>query len=144
MKAKMGGGKPLFQVWMLEESDTIQGTARAYGERMVVEKSIERVAQIQDAELKTVMTNITELFATSLVVRDAAWFMSNNLISTSEYKKMHARHNELCAAVAPYALSLTDGFGVPENQFGPIAKNWEKYNVYHNFGERMANYPLEG
>lgn len=37
MKRKMGSGKSLFDVWMGEESDTIQALGRAFGERVCAE-----------------------------------------------------------------------------------------------------------
>ena len=40
MASKMGKGKPLFEVWMGEESDTIQAAAKAYGERICFEQTL--------------------------------------------------------------------------------------------------------
>ena len=48
MKTKIGGGQPLFEVWMKQESDTIQAMARAYGERICLEQCIEQIRRNPD------------------------------------------------------------------------------------------------
>jgi acyl-CoA oxidase len=46
MQAKMGKGAPLFDVWMGEESDTIQAAAKAYGERICFEQTLKVIANV--------------------------------------------------------------------------------------------------
>jgi acyl-CoA oxidase len=46
MQTKIGGGKPLFEVWMGEESDTIQAAAKAYGERICFEQTLNAIATL--------------------------------------------------------------------------------------------------
>ena len=52
MQSKLKSGKNLFDVWMREESDTIQAVARAYGERMCLEKTLEAGEKCGDAGVK--------------------------------------------------------------------------------------------
>jgi len=143
MQKKMSAGKPLFQVWMKEEADLVQKVSWSYGQRMVLEQAMKVLDKFRDVELKTVMTHLVELYAVHCVCKDT-WFLMTGTLSPADAQKMQARKDELVKLVAPYALSITDSFRIPEAMFGPVGKNWEKYNVYHNFGERMTNYPLEG
>ncbi|KAJ2998718.1 hypothetical protein HDV02_004163 [Globomyces sp. JEL0801] len=52
MRSKMGDGKPLFDVWMKEESDLIQATAKSFGERICAEQMIASASQENDPETK--------------------------------------------------------------------------------------------
>jgi len=141
MKTKMAAGKSLFEVWMLEESDAVQRTARSYGERIILEQSIKAVDNINDPKLKSVMQSFAELYAVDLILKDR-WFITSETISPKNSCSWETRRDLLCRELAPYSISICDSFGIPEVSFGPIATNWEKYNVHHNFGERMAKYPL--
>ncbi|KAF9343732.1 hypothetical protein BGX26_005298, partial [Mortierella sp. AD094] len=46
MQSKMGKGKALFEVWMGEESDTIQAAAKAYGERICFEQTLKVIQTV--------------------------------------------------------------------------------------------------
>merc|ERR550534_3063559 len=143
MKTKMAAGKSLFEVWMLEESDAVQRTAKSYGDRIVLEQSIKAADNINDPKLKSVMQNLVELYAVDLILKDS-WFITSETVSPKSSCSWESRRDLLCRELAPFAISICDSFLIPEVSFGPIATNWEKYNVHHNFGERMAKYPLIG
>merc|ERR1719419_1610147 len=85
MKTKMSAGKSLFEVWMLEESETVQSTARSYGERIVLEHSIKTVDGIKDLKLKSVMARLVELYALDRILKDT-WFFTSETLSP-----VHAR-----------------------------------------------------
>ncbi|KAF9095123.1 hypothetical protein BGX29_009154 [Mortierella sp. GBA35] len=48
LESKLTEGKPLFQVWMGEESNTIQAAAKAFGERMCFEQSLNIIQTLHD------------------------------------------------------------------------------------------------
>ena len=52
MKEKTAGGQQLFDVWMKQESDTIQDLSKAYGERMCMEQIIQLINKNTDASFK--------------------------------------------------------------------------------------------
>jgi len=143
MKTKTKAGKSIFEVWMLEESEAVQRTARSYGERIILEQSIKAVDNIQDPKLKSVMQKLVELYAADRILKDN-WFLTSETIAPKVARFWEARRDVLCSELAEYSISICDSFGIPKTSFGPIARNWEKYNVHHNFGERMVEYPLTG
>jgi len=143
MKMKTKAGKSIFEVWMLEESEAVQRTARSYGERIILEQSIKAVDNIQDPKLKSVMQKLVELYAVDRILKDN-WFLTSETIAPKFARFWEGRRDVLCREVAEYSISICDSFGIPETSFGPIARNWEEYNVHHNFGERMVEYPLTG
>merc|ERR1719320_243522 len=132
MKTKMSSGKSLFEVWMLEESEAVQGTARSYGERIILEHSIKKLDVIEDPKLKSVMQRLVELYAVDLILKDS-WFLTSETIAPKLSRFWGMRRDVLCRELAVFSISICDSFGIPEVSFGPIATNWEKYNVHHNF-----------
>jgi len=143
MQTKTKAGKSIFDVWMLEESEAVQRTARSYGERIILEQSIKAVDNIQDPKLRSVMQRLVELYAADRILKDN-WFLTSEMIAPKTARYWEARRDLLCRELAEYSISICDSFGIPERSYGPIATNWEKYNVHHNFGERMVKYPLTG
>merc|ERR1719285_550035 len=143
MQRKTKAGKSIFDVWMLEESEAVQRTARSYGERIILEQSIKAVDNIQDPKLRSVMQRLVELYAADRILKDN-WFLTSETIAPKTARFWETRRDVLCHELAEYSISICDSFGIPERCYGPIATNWEKYNVHHNFGERVAKYPLTG
>jgi acyl-CoA oxidase len=57
----MSQGKSLFDIWMKEESDLIQDTARAHGEAIILAKFIDCINTC-DASLKPILTLVAKLY----------------------------------------------------------------------------------
>ena len=51
--------------------------------------------------------------------------MCNKLLSTEQGLEVAERNRKLCAELAPDAVALIAGFGIPEHLISaPIAKDW--------------------
>jgi len=134
--------KPLFQVWMYEESDLVQASAMSYGQRLCLEQSIETVGKIKDRDLKEVMELFVMLYGLDCIRKELSWYLTNKVLTIAQGKELESRIHDLNRKCCKYSLSVTESFGIPEKMFGPMAMNWEKYNEHHNFGERMPEHPL--
>ena len=62
LNSKKKQGKSLYEVWMFEESDTIQGLSQAYADRVVIEASL-KVLQTCDPLLKPILEKLYLLAA---------------------------------------------------------------------------------
>jgi len=136
------GGEPLFETWMLKESDRVQRLALAYGERVVLEQFSSRIGQLASSDcaeeraLVPTLTELRSLYALSRVQADAAQLMSDGLMNVSTYQQVDANISTLCASLGDKAIDLADGFGIPEHMHhAPIAKDWAGYNSFENNGE---------
>ncbi|KAJ3050285.1 hypothetical protein HK097_008754 [Rhizophlyctis rosea] len=139
MQTKLKGGKNLFDVWMREESDGIQGVARAYGERICLEKTLEAAESCGDAGVKNILTRLAHLFAHSLVVSDL-FFVTQELISPATARQAIAIQQALVKDLVPDAMRVAEGLGVKEWMiFAPIAKDWVSYNKDDNRGELIRS-----
>ncbi len=68
--------------------------------------------------------------------RDIALFLTRELISLADGQAVGNRLRALCATLAPFALQLTDAFGIPDKVLqAPIGLEWIKYNRTDNQGE---------
>jgi len=122
MKTKMDGGASLFDVWMKQESDTIQMLSRAHGERICLERALVQIREHPDTSLKQILTQIATVFALHSIEMDLSWFMAHGYISV----KVGATVPDVVRAhikkLAPQSLNLIDAFGIPERMLqAPIA-----------------------
>lgn len=135
MAAKLGAGDKLFEVWMKQESDLVQATSAAYGERVTLDQFVavvERNAGGVGAKLRP----LAELYGLTVIERDLAWFLSEGVLSPAQGRAVLAATRALCNEMAPHVMTLIEGFGIPEHLVAaPIAGDWEGYNVSDNRGE---------
>ena len=130
-------GKGIFETWMYEESDLIQGLAQAYSERVIFETCL-NILKTSEASLKPILSLIFSLSAIDWIEKDLGWFVSEGVISPRMARKVPELGRELCEELAPYAIPLIDAFGIPEHmRYAPIAGDWEAYNESDNLGELL-------
>ena len=128
-------GKSLFEVWMYEESDLIQGLAQAHSERVIFEACVDTLGSCEES-LKPILNQLFILTAIDWIEKDLGWFVSQKVISSRLGQKVPEYGRMLCAQIAPSAIPLIDAFGIPEHmRHAPIAGDWKKYNQTDNFGE---------
>ena len=135
-KRMMAAGKEkIFDTWMLQSSDLVQDAARAYGERLVSER-VEAVIDTADASLKEILGKLHHLYAITVVNRNLAWYLTNELITNENAKQIFDVSARLCKEISPQALALCESFALTDNMISaPIALDWIKYNEHDNQGE---------
>jgi len=141
MKSKTAKGVSIFEVWMLQHQDVVQRAAEAFSARIVYEQCLKNMKD--RADLRNVLKITTHLFGITQIRKDLGWFLANNVLSMAQGNQIDEVFNKLCKDLAPLALSITDAFNIPENQFGPIGRNWHEYNLHDNQGELLAHHPLQ-
>jgi len=138
LNSKKKQGKSLYEAWMFEESDTIQGLSQAYADRVVFEASL-KVLKTCDPLLKPILEKLFLLAACEWIALDLGWFVTNKVLSKTMARKVPEFIRFLCSELAPHALALVDSFGIPPHmRHAPIAGDWEKYNETDNFGELIS------
>ena len=140
VQAKLASGKDLFSIWMYEESDLIQSVARAYGERLIVERCIIDLNNV-DSSLKTILNLVFMVYSCSLIERDLGWYLTEGIITVELGKQITNLSRSLCSELSTFAVDLVESFKVPDYVFqAPIASDWVKYNEHDNRGE-VKPYP---
>ncbi|MFT4970078.1 MAG: acyl-CoA oxidase [Chitinophagales bacterium] len=130
-------GESLYETWMYEESDLIQGLAQAYAERVIFESGMAKLNDC-DEQLKPMLSKLLSLSAIDWIEKDLGWFVSNGVLSPNMGKRIPEYARDLCKELGPHAIQLIDAFGIPEHmRYAPIAGDWEKYNEFDNCGELL-------
>jgi acyl-CoA oxidase len=63
---------------------------------------------------RELLGRVCDLFVYSTVEDNASWFLEHGRISAAQSKAITTRVDELCAELAPHALTLVDAFGVAD------------------------------
>lgn len=128
-------GKPLFDTWMLNESDNIQALAMAYGENLALEQFAKAIETCNPV-LRPNLEKMFSLYALDRMVHDGVFFLQNGFVNAEQTAAASAEIQRLCTDLGKDALELTKGFGIPDHMHhAPIANNWVEYNENENQGE---------
>jgi len=135
MQTNISNGKTVFQLWMHEESDLVQGLAHAFAEKMVFDAAQLAISKA-DSSIKDILGLLLQLHGIVLVETHAAWFMSEGLLTSDGPKEINTRIKALLNSIAPHAIPLVNAFGIPDHLVqAPIAIDWVKFNTVDNQGE---------
>jgi len=137
-KMVKAGKDGTFNTWMLEESDLIQGAARAYGDNLILTRFAQVLVEC-DLELKPMLEKIFTLYALTVVERNLPWFILSDTLTTEQGLQVRALTNDLCAELGSQALAICESFAITDTMLSaPIALDWVQYNTYDNQGELMT------
>lgn len=134
-KLKAVGRAGLFDTWMLNESDLVQGAARAFGERMISDQFAD-VLKKCESSLKTPLTKLYHLYLLDIVEKNMASFITTGLITPEIAAQVVIVSRAVCKDLGPDALALCEAFAITDSMLSaPIALDWVEYNVGDNQGE---------
>ena len=85
--------------------------ARAHGELLEWEAFTDALARVEDAESRTVLTWLRDLFGLSLLEKHLAWYLIHGRLSPQRAAAVDAYINRLVARLRPHALDLVHAFG---------------------------------
>lgn len=121
LKSRLDQGVDSFFA-LVDCQDHVMSAANAHVERIVVEQFVVGVERCPDLEVRAALARLESLFAMSRIEKDCGWFLESGYLSTAKSQAVRNQVNELCAEIRPDAVSLADGFGIPDNILGaPIA-----------------------
>jgi acyl-CoA oxidase len=134
--AGIGKSQPdIFDAWMYHESDAVQGCTQAFGEREVLDACI-RTYENSSGDLKSILYDITLLFALKRMEDDLSWFICQDLVPKNIASHVPETVRQLCAKISQQWQVIIESFGIPEGLIqAPIAGDWTRYNLADNAGE---------
>merc|ERR1711899_653577 len=137
-KMAKAGKDGTFNTWMLEESDLIQGAARAYGDNLIATRFATVLTEC-DPELKPMLEKIFTLYALTTIERNLSWFILSKTLTTAQGQNIKDLAGQMCAELGSQALAICDSFAITDTMLSaPIALDWVQYNTYDNQGELMS------
>lgn len=99
--------------------DHVLHAASAHVDRIVLEAFVAGIASCESAsvegqEARKLLNMVCDLYALSVIEEDKAWYVEHRFLSTERAKAVTRGINDLCRRLRPYAETLVDGFGIPE------------------------------
>jgi acyl-CoA oxidase len=94
--------------------DHLLATARAHVERLLAEAFVNAIEACADPQLRGLLERVCDLYALSTIEADRAWYVEHRRLTPARSKELAGEVNRLCAELRPHALTLIDGFGVPD------------------------------
>lgn len=137
-KLSMIEHEEIFDKWMKHESDLVQGTAEAYGERQVMVASLDAAKQCSYG-LSQVINKVVMLYALSKLEANLGWYLYNRILLPEAGKAVPAAVRQLCSTLGAHSQTLVNSFGIPRHLVAaPIAGDWEAFNIGDNQGELFS------
>lgn len=135
-KAKTQG---IFEVWMMQESDTIQALGKAFGERICAEAFLSKAKEAGLPEL----SHTLDLYCLHSINNTLSFFLTRGLLTSQQGLKLAEVFQAKVKIVAGFAMQLVESLGVDAGMCrAPIASDWVQYNTYDNQGELLAKATL--
>lgn len=127
-KANWASKEKVFKTWMVEEANTVQALAKAYGERFILESFMD---VLSDKDFKDpVVQKLADLFALQCIKDDLGFFLIEGMLSRTQARELDEEISKLCADLCPFISYLLEAFGIPEHLIhAPIARDYVSYNL---------------
>ncbi|KAL3161452.1 hypothetical protein ABBQ32_010335 [Trebouxia sp. C0010 RCD-2024] len=133
--AAAGTKEDTFDIWMKQQSDTVQALGMAYAERETIEASYRAIQQAPES-VSGILRPVVALYAMKVIETNLGWYMSEGMLSTEVGAAVPQQIRDLCNELGPSGQKLCDSFGIPDHLIAaPIATNWVEYNKVDNQGE---------
>jgi acyl-CoA oxidase len=113
LKARIDEGDDSFEA-MNACQDHLLVLADAHAERVILDAMLAKTRACPDKKLRTVLSDLTTLFALDAIERDRGWFLESGYIEQVKSKAIRRELVEQCARRAPSAVALVDAFGIPD------------------------------
>ncbi|HUO39754.1 MAG TPA: acyl-CoA dehydrogenase, partial [Mycobacterium sp.] len=97
-----------------EVQDHVLHAASAHIDRIILEAFVAGIDSCEDEEARAVLNMVCDLYALSVIEEDKAYFIEHRYLSTERAKAVIRAINERCRTLRPYAQTLVDAFGIPE------------------------------
>ena len=114
-------GADLFGVFNAAQ-DHVLRAARVHVDRVVLEAFVAGIDECPDPAVAALLERLCDLYVLSNLEADRGWFLEHGRFSAGRSKAIVAAVSQLCGELRPEALTLVDGFGIPDSWLGaPIA-----------------------
>ncbi|PSQ95395.1 MAG: acyl-CoA oxidase [Bacteroidetes bacterium SW_11_64_17] len=106
----------------VDVQDHLVQCAWAEAERVILDRFVKAIQDVEDSDLREALTTLRSLFALSRLENDLDWFLEAGYVTGTKAKAIRGAVNDVCDDVRPSAEALVDAFGIPDSLLGaPIA-----------------------
>src|SRR5882762_381359 len=94
--------------------DHVLHAAGAHIDRVILEAFVAGIDATDNEEARDLLGILCDVYALSVIEDDKAWFIEHRYLSTERAKAVTRAINDRCRMLRPFAETLVDGFGIPE------------------------------
>ncbi|WP_422785694.1 acyl-CoA dehydrogenase [Pseudonocardia spirodelae] len=94
--------------------DLLLVAARAHVDTLVERSFADKLATVDDPAVRGLLERVYDLHVLSVIDRERAWYLETGRLTAAESRSIRPVVNGLCTELRPYARTLVDAFGVPE------------------------------
>ncbi len=121
LTGRLEGGMDSFEAF-IEVQDHLLTLANAYAQRLVLDSFQAVVEAADEGHVKQLLGTVCALYALWHIEQDRGWFLEQHYIDATKAKAIRAEVNALLGQLRPHAVSLVNGFGIPDQLLAaPIA-----------------------
>ncbi len=113
LKGRVDGGMDSFAAF-IEVQDHLLTLADAYAQRLVLESFQAAIEAEQGGGRQALLGQVCALYALWHIEQDRGWFLEQRYINATKAKAIRTAVNGLLGQLRPHAVSLVDGFGIPD------------------------------
>ena len=113
LKARIDAGDDSFEA-MNACQDHMIALANANAERVVYDAFRAKVDACEDPQMRELLASLLTLYSLDAIERGRGWFLESGYIEAAKSKAIRKEMLALCAELAPMAVGLVDGFGIPD------------------------------
>jgi len=95
--------------------DLLLTAARAHVDTLVEGSFAAALDRIDDAGVRALLERVYDLHVLGVIDRERAWYLETGRLTAAESRSLRPLVNDLCRELRPYARTLVDAFGIPEN-----------------------------
>lgn len=94
--------------------DHLLAVTQAHVDRIVYESLLDAESRLDTEEATDVFEQVRDVYFMDLLVKNAAWYLEQGLLTATRTKQARASLNDLVDSLGPWSQVLVDAFGVPE------------------------------
>jgi len=115
------------QAAMNECQDHLVNLAQAYVERVILERFVHGITQVDDPALAAVLKKLCDLFALYHLEQHKGWYLEAGYFDGNKTKAIRRQVDKLCYVISRDAVALVDAFAIPAQCLAaPIAMQKEE------------------
>ncbi|MEX2466593.1 MAG: acyl-CoA dehydrogenase [Gemmatimonadota bacterium] len=119
LKALMDDGVEPFEAFNRCQ-DHLETLATAHSERVALEAFLDGVAAAPTPGVSEQLADVARLYALARMEADRAWFLEAGYVEPAKSRAIRAEVGVLCRELREVAVSLVDGWGIPEGVLGAV------------------------
>ncbi|RLV99391.1 hypothetical protein DV515_00009971 [Chloebia gouldiae] len=140
LQAELNHRKSKEDAWNRTSVDLVRAS-EAHCHYVVVKLFTAKLAEVGDAAVSAVLTDLCLLYALFGISRNAGDFLQAGVLSSAQITQVNQHVKELLAVIRPNAVALVDSFDFHDAYLGSVLGRYDG-NVYENMFEWAKKSPL--